>query len=73
MQAKIEESKASLVLAQAAVPEAMAASFRSGNLHILDYYKLQNVSADTEMRKSLAAAGQPRDTGNQNDLDPKEW
>jgi uncharacterized protein YqfA (UPF0365 family) len=63
MQAKIEQSKASLVLAQAAVPEAMASSFRSGNLHILDYYKLQNVSADTEMRKSLAAAGTPRDTG----------
>jgi uncharacterized protein YqfA (UPF0365 family) len=61
MQAKIQQSKASLVLAQAAVPEAMASSFRSGNLHILDYYKLQNVSADTEMRKSLAAAGQSRD------------
>ncbi|TWU32975.1 flotillin-like protein FloA [Novipirellula artificiosorum] len=54
MQAKIEESRASLVLAQASVPEAMAEAFRSGNLHILDYYKLQNVSADTEMRKSIA-------------------
>ena len=54
MQAKIENSKASLVLAQSAVPEAMAEAFRSGNLNILDYYKLQNVSADTEMRKSIA-------------------
>ncbi|KAA1259157.1 SigmaW regulon antibacterial [Rubripirellula obstinata] len=52
--AKIQESKASVVLAQADVPRAMAEAFRSGKLHILDYYKLQNVSADTEMRKSLA-------------------
>ena len=43
-----------LVNAQAAVPMAMAEAFRSGNLNILDYYKLQNVSADTEMRKSFA-------------------
>ena len=54
MMAKIEESRASLVEAQAAVPAAMADAFRSGGLNILDYYKLQNVSADTEMRKSLA-------------------
>ncbi len=53
-QARIEESRASVVKAQAAVPRAMADAFRSGKLHILDYYKLQNVSADTEMRKSLA-------------------
>ncbi|MEM6689312.1 MAG: flotillin-like protein FloA [Planctomycetota bacterium] len=52
--AKIQESKASVVLAQADVPKAMAEAFRSGSLHILDYYKLQNVNADTEMRKSLA-------------------
>lgn len=54
-QAKIEESRASVVKAQSAVPLAMADSFRSGALTILDYYKLQNVSADTEMRKSLAS------------------
>ena len=53
-QAKIQESKAQVVLAQADVPRAMAEAFRTGKLHILDYYKLQNVSADTEMRKSLA-------------------
>ncbi len=59
MQAKVEQSRATLVQAQAAVPQAMAEAFRGGKLHILDYYKLQNVSADTEMRKSLALAGQP--------------
>ncbi len=54
MQAKIEQSRAELVNAQAAVPMAMAEAFRSGNLNIMDYYKLQNIYADTEMRKSLA-------------------
>jgi len=57
-QAKIQESKASVVLAQAAVPRAMAEAFQTGKLHILDYYKLQNVAADTEMRKSLAVSTQ---------------
>jgi len=54
MYARIEESRAQLVEAQAAVPQAMADAFRGGKLDILDYFKLQNVSADTEMRKSLA-------------------
>src|SRR6056297_1001325 len=54
--AKIEESRAEVVRAQAAVPKAMAEAFRSGNLNIMDYYKLQNVNADTEMRRSLASS-----------------
>lgn len=54
MQAKIEQSRAVVVEAQAAVPLAMAEAFRSGNLLIMDYYRLQNVNADTEMRRSLA-------------------
>lgn len=57
MQAKIEQSRAEVVEAEAAVPRAMAEAFRSGRLMIMDYYKLQNVSADTEMRKSLAGQG----------------
>ncbi|MCG8650129.1 MAG: flotillin-like protein FloA [Pirellulales bacterium] len=61
-QARIEESRASVVKAQAAVPRAMAEAFRNGGLNILDYYKLQNVSADTDMRKSLALGAS--DAGN---------
>lgn len=52
--ASIEESKAKLVEAKAEVPKAMAESFRSGQLGILDYYKLRNVQADTDMRSSIA-------------------
>jgi uncharacterized protein YqfA (UPF0365 family) len=54
MQAKIEESRAKVVEAEAAVPRAMAEAFRSGKLMIMDYYRMQNVIADTEMRRSLS-------------------
>lgn len=54
MIAKIEESRAKLVEAEAAVPQAMADALRSGKLHIQDYFKLQNISSDTEMRAALA-------------------
>ena len=56
-QATIEQSRAKLVEAEAEVPRAMADSFRSGKLGILDYYKLKNVQADTDMRTSIAEAG----------------
>ncbi len=60
--AGIEESRAKLVEAEAEVPTAMAESFRSGKLSILDYYKLRNVQADTDMRSSIAGASTPKRT-----------
>jgi uncharacterized protein YqfA (UPF0365 family) len=57
--AKIEENRAKLVEAEAAVPLAMAEAFRSGRLGILDYYRLQNVQADTDMRGAIATASVP--------------
>ncbi|MEM1228889.1 MAG: flotillin-like FloA family protein, partial [Planctomycetota bacterium] len=56
MQAKIEQSRAEVVEAQASVPVAMADAFRSGKLMIMDYYRLQNVNADTDMRRALAGS-----------------
>jgi uncharacterized protein YqfA (UPF0365 family) len=58
-QAKIEESRAKLVEAEAEVPKAMAESFQTGKLGVLDYYKLRNIQADTDMRKSIAGVGPP--------------
>jgi uncharacterized protein YqfA (UPF0365 family) len=55
--ARIEESRAKLVEAEAEVPKAMADSFKTGRLGILDYYKLRNVQADTNMRQSIAGTG----------------
>ncbi len=57
MIAKIEESRAKVVEAEAEVPKAIAAAFREGRLGILDYYRLRNVQADTEMRQAIAGTG----------------
>jgi len=55
--AEIEESRAKLVEAEAQVPKAIAAAFREGVLGIMDYYKLRNIRADTEMRAAIAKTG----------------
>jgi uncharacterized protein YqfA (UPF0365 family) len=54
MSAKIEESRARLVEAEAEVPKAMAEAFTSQKLNIMDYYRLKNIESDTQMRKSIA-------------------
>jgi uncharacterized protein YqfA (UPF0365 family) len=46
------------VEAEAEVPRAMADAFRKGNMGIMDYYRMKNVQADTEMRDSIAQSGQ---------------
>ena len=56
MVARIEEMRAKLVEAEAEVPKAVAEAFRDGHLGILDYYKIRNVQADTDMRKAIAGA-----------------
>jgi uncharacterized protein YqfA (UPF0365 family) len=61
--AKIEECRATLVAAEAEVPMAIAESLTTGRLGILDYYKLRNVQADTEMRRSIATPPQPQPAG----------
>lgn len=52
--AKIEESRAKLVESEAEVPKAIAQAFLGGTLGIMDYNKLRNVQADTEMRRAIA-------------------
>src|SRR3954451_19207335 len=52
--AKVAENRAAVVLAEAEIPRAIADAFRSGNLGVMDYYKLRNVQADTSMRESIA-------------------
>ena len=54
MKAKAQEMRAKVIEAEAEVPMAMAEAFRNGNLGIMDYYKMQNSKADTEMRESIA-------------------
>jgi uncharacterized protein YqfA (UPF0365 family) len=54
MQARVMENRAKLVEAEAQVPLAMAEAFRSGHLGVMDYYRMQNMQADTTMRQTLA-------------------
>lgn len=57
MKAKAQEARAKVIEAEAEVPRAMAEAFRSGNLGIMDYYKMENIKADTEMRDSISKKG----------------
>ena len=54
MKAKAQEARAKVIEAEAEVPKAMADAFRSGNLGIMDYYRMKNIQADTDMRESIA-------------------
>lgn len=54
MKAKAQEARAKVIEAEAQIPMAMAESFRSGNLGIMDYMKYKNIEADTNMRESIA-------------------
>lgn len=54
MVAKAQEARAKVILAEAEVPKALAEAFRNGNLGVMDYYKFQNIEADTDMRSSIA-------------------
>jgi len=59
MLALVQEMQARVVEAQAEVPKAIAQAFRDGNLGVMDYYRLQNIQSDTDMRKFIA--GKPED------------
>ncbi len=61
MKAKAQEARAKVILAEAEIPKAIADAFRSGNLGIMDYYRMQNIQADTSMRESISG-GSPTET-----------
>ena len=54
MLAQVQEMRARVVQAEAEVPLAIAESFRNGNLGIMDYYRMKNITADTQMRESIS-------------------
>ena len=61
--AKAQDARAKVILAEAEVPLALADAFRNGNLGVMDYYRLQNIKADTQMRESI---GKPTAATNNN-------
>ena len=57
MKARVQEMQAKVVEAQAQVPLAVAEAFRTGKLGVMDYYRMQNIQADTDMRSAIAGPG----------------
>lgn len=57
MKAKAQEARAKVIEAEVKIPLAIADAFRSGNLGIMDYYRIKNIEADTDMRDSIAREG----------------
>jgi len=62
MLALAQEMRAKVIEAEAEIPKAMAEAFRSGNLGIMDFYKMKNIEADTSMRSSIAGDGKKPST-----------
>lgn len=62
MKAKAQEARAKVIEAEAEIPKAIADAFRSGNLGIMDYYRMDNIKADTDMRESIAKPGGSKST-----------
>ncbi len=60
MLAQVQEMRARVVQAEAEVPLAIAESFRNGNLGIMDYYRMKNINADTDMRESISKVDTPK-------------
>ena len=61
--AETQRMRAKVVEAEAAIPQALAEAFRSGNLGVMDYYRINNLKADTEMRSSIGAGVAPDEGG----------
>ncbi|GIV36886.1 MAG: UPF0365 protein [Cyclobacteriaceae bacterium] len=57
MKAKAQEARANVIQAEAEIPKAIADAFRSGNLGVMDYYRMQNIQADTGMRQAISDSG----------------
>jgi uncharacterized protein YqfA (UPF0365 family) len=64
MKARSQEMRAKVIEAESEVPRALAEAFRGGNLGIMDYYRMQNMQADTAMRGSIAGETTPKNPPN---------
>lgn len=63
MKAKVQEMRAKVVEAEAEVPRALSTALREGNMGVLDYMNLENIKADTHMRKSISSEESQQDSG----------
>ncbi|OYD07853.1 flotillin-like protein FloA [Paludifilum halophilum] len=61
MRARVEEMRAKVIEEEAKVPQAMAEALKAGKLGVMDYYNMQNIMADTDMRKSISGTDEEED------------
>lgn len=57
MKAKSQEARAQVILAEAEIPRAIASALKNGHLGVMDYYRMQNMKADTDMRAAISGEG----------------
>ena len=69
MMARVMEMRAKVTEAEVEIPLAMAEAFKSGNLGIMDYYKMMNIKSDTEMRGSISKSAKDDSTGGSDSKD----
>ncbi len=67
MLAKVQEMRAKVVEAEAEIPKAISQALREGKLGVMDYYNLQNIQSDTQMRGSIAKMSSDRGEEDEND------
>lgn len=60
MKAKAQEARAKVIEAEAEIPKAISQAFLNGNLGVMDYYKFENIKADTSMRDTISKPSQKR-------------
>lgn len=63
MKAKAQEARANVIQAEAEIPKAISQAFTEGHLGVMDYYRMQNIQSDTEMRQSISGSGKESPTG----------
>lgn len=67
MRARNVEMRAKVIEAEAEIPKAISEAFKSGNLGVMDYYRMENVKSDTSMRDSIAKADSGNDRSKRGD------
>lgn len=67
MKAKAQEARAKVIEAEAEIPKAIAEAFTSGHLGVMDYYRMQNIQADTDMRQAVSGGGKSASGSKKND------
>jgi len=66
MRAEVQKQRAKVVEAEALIPQGIAEALRNGTMGVMDYYRLENMKSDTEMRESISGHGN-------NSQNEEEW